>query len=132
TVADAAAKAKQFPAVICPEWRDQMPPLRQKKKQGGENFAPGGGGAAGNSPVKGPQMGDLRERQGFRCEVNGLLVELRVLGEVESEGSSILEYDSVLDAWVVLPKPTAVAFAQSRLREPKLPALPDIPNDEES
>jgi hypothetical protein len=74
---------------------------------------------------------DLQKGQIYRCEVKGLLVELRVLERDNgAEAPSIPESDIMLDAWVALPKPPPVAFGQSKLGKPKLPTVPEIPAEE--
>jgi hypothetical protein len=76
---------------------------------------------------------DLRTGQTYRCEVNGLLVELRVLETTaKPDAPSISEADIMLDPWVELPKPPPIAFGRSVLGEPKLPDIPYIPPDEEA
>jgi hypothetical protein len=73
---------------------------------------------------------DLQAGQIYRCNVNGHQVELRVLDEPrERMPSSIDESDIMLDPWVELPRPPAVATVLSRFGPLPLPSVPEIPED---
>jgi hypothetical protein len=74
---------------------------------------------------------ELRRGQTYRCEVKGLLVELRVLETgPNSEAPALPESDIMLDAWTELPEPRPGVVGRSELGEPDLSDLPDIPQDE--
>jgi hypothetical protein len=76
---------------------------------------------------------DLRVGHSYRCEVQGKLVELRVVDQVPATASRIDESDVMLDPWVELPPPQADLRICVRVRpDARLPVdVPEIPQYEE-
>jgi hypothetical protein len=76
---------------------------------------------------------DFEVGQRYRCEVQGKVVELRVLDQLLASSSGIEESDVMLDPWVELPPPQADRRIRVQLRpEARLPVdVPEIPQDEE-
>jgi hypothetical protein len=83
------------------------------------------------SLVEALQQVNLEVGKTYRCEVREHLVEVRVL-ERQAEPGGIPESDIMLDAWVVLPRPAAIASGESTLGKPRPPTIPDIPAEEEA
>ena len=71
--------------------------------------------------------------QSYRCEVQGKVVEVRVLDELLARSDGIDESEIMLDPWVELPPPQADRRIRVRLRpDARLPVdVPEIPQDEE-
>ena len=76
---------------------------------------------------------DFQVGQSYQCEVQGKVVELRVLERLLTSSSGIDESDVMLDAWVELPPPQADRRIHVRLRpDARIPVdVPAIPQDEE-
>ncbi len=76
---------------------------------------------------------DFQVGRSYRCEVQGKLVELRVVEQVPSGASRLDVSDVMLDPWVELPSPTADSRIRVRIQsEARLPVdVPQIPHDEE-
>jgi hypothetical protein len=76
---------------------------------------------------------DFEVGQRYRCEVQGKVVELRVLDQLLANSSGIDESDVMLDPWVELPPPQADRHIRLHLRpDARLPVdVPEIPQDEE-
>ena len=76
---------------------------------------------------------DLQTGRTYRCEVNGLFVELRVLeAPPRREAPPILESDIMLDAWTELPELGPGVVGRSVLGEPDPPDIPEMPSEEVS
>jgi hypothetical protein len=76
---------------------------------------------------------DFQVGRSYRCEVQGKLVELRVVDQVPANPSRIDVSDVMLDPWVELPPPQADSQLRVRIRpDARLPVdVPEIPHDEE-
>jgi len=87
------------------------------------------------SLVEALQQVDLNFEVGqcYRCEVQGKVVEVRVLDELLAGSVGIDESEVMLDPWVELPPPQADRRIRVRLRpDARLPVdVPEIPQDEE-
>ena len=76
---------------------------------------------------------DFQVGQSYQCEIQGRVVELRVLDRLLSSSAVIDESDAMLDAWVELPPPQADRRVRVRLRpDAMIPVdVPAIPQDGE-
>jgi hypothetical protein len=85
------------------------------------------------SLVEALQQVDLNFEVGqrYRCEVQGKVVEVRVLDELLATTDGIDESEIMLDPWVELPPPQADRRIRVRLRpDARLPVdVPEIPQD---
>jgi len=70
---------------------------------------------------------DLEAGQVYRCQVNGHLVELRVLEPVRDD--SWEEMGAMLDPWVELPQPTPKFYVRGQFGSLPPPDPPVIPED---
>jgi hypothetical protein len=75
---------------------------------------------------------DFQVGQSCRCEVQGKLVELRVVEQVPASASRLDVSDVMLDPWVELPPPHADSRIRARIRsDARLQInIPEIPRDE--
>ena len=76
---------------------------------------------------------DFQVGQSYRCEVQGKLVELRVVEQVPANASRLDVSDVMLDPWVEFPPPNADPRIRVRIQsDARLPVdVPQIPHDEE-
>jgi hypothetical protein len=76
---------------------------------------------------------DFEVGRRYRCEVQGKVVELRVLDQLPAGSSGIDASDVMLDPWVEFPPPQSDRRIRVRLRpDARLPVdVPEIPQDEE-
>jgi hypothetical protein len=73
---------------------------------------------------------ELEAGRVYRCEVNGQLVELRVLGPASKKPVSAWdEPDVMLDPWIELPNPTPLFTVTGEFGPVPLPDPPEIPED---
>ena len=77
------------------------------------------------------QQVQLEAGKTYRYETAEHLIEVRVRKRAP-EPQAIPEPDVMLEPWVALPHPSAVAGGCSKLAEPLPPVVPDIPAEEES
>jgi len=73
---------------------------------------------------------ELEPGKTYRCQVNGHLVELRVLdGKPAGLAKPYSESDVMLDPWVELPRPAPSTIVPARPGKPLRFDIPEIPED---
>ena len=71
---------------------------------------------------------DLESGHTYRCIVNGLRVELRVLEPTPGGMPSLpVGSDVRIDPWIELPRPAIIICVEGRIGPPPAPDIPEMP-----
>jgi hypothetical protein len=82
--------------------------------------------------VEALQQVPLEGGRTYRCRVHNWWVELHVRDAPPDESSSLVGEDDIrLDDWIELPKKPPAGIWPSRLIEPPLPDIPEIPTEDD-